>query len=205
MNPSRSLILLLAILLVSISAQAQGRRERLPPPRDPQFYQPRNKLEDFDGRFETLLVRGRHVVGIVRAQNGVARVEATEIRDATSGETASGAVITIIATGTPQPTGGGPLEDIRSFIDYDEIDALLKAVDAAAKASESITRLSHFEVRYRTKADFEVMVFKQLENNVVAAAVEGGFFDRSRLYLSIDELVRLRWMIAQAKERLDQK
>jgi len=78
-------------------------------------------------------------------------------------------------------------------------------MDTAAKASESITRLSHFEVRYRTKGDFEIMVFKQLENNVIAAAIEGGFFDRSRLYLSIDDLVKLRWMIVQAKERLDQK
>ncbi len=204
MNPGRSLILLLLTLFVFTSAEAQGRRERLPLPRDPQFYQPRNKLEDFDGRFETLLVRGRHVVGTVRGQGGLARVEATEIRDSTTGETASGAVVTIIVGGAP-PANSGPLEDIRSLIDYDEIDALLKAMDGAAKASETITRLSHFEVRYRTKSDFEVMVFKQLENNVVAAAVEVGFFERSRLYLSIDELVRLRWMIAQAKERLDQK
>jgi len=125
-------------------------------------------------------------------------VEATEIRDSVTSATASGAVIAIKAD-------GGPAGEVRSLIDYDEIDALLRAMDSAAKASESITRLSHFEVRYRTKGDFEIMVFKQLENNVVAAAIEGGFFERSRLYLSIDDLVKVRWMIAQAKERLDQK
>ena len=198
MNLSRSLMLLLLILFVSVSAQAQRRWQRLPAPRDPQFYEPRNKLEDFEGRVETLLIKGRHVVGAIRTQNGYARVEASEIRDSANGQTASGAVITIVAD-------GGPAGDIRSFIDYDEIDALVKALDTASKASESITRLSHFEVRYRTKGDFEIMVFKQLENNVVAAAIEGGFFDRSRLYLSIDDLVKLRWMIVQAKERLDQK
>jgi len=198
MNLSRSLMLLLLILFVSVSAQAQRRWQRLPAPRDPQFYEPRNQLEDFEGRVETLLIKGRHVVGTIRTQNGYARVEASEIRDSANGQTASGAVITIVAD-------GGPAGDIRSFIDYDEIDALVKALDTASRASESITRLSHFEVRYRTKGDFEIMVFKQLENNVVAAAIEGGFFDRSRLYLSIDDLVRLRWMIVQAKERLDQK
>src|SRR5215470_9821241 len=103
MNPNRSFIPLLAMLLVCISAQAQGRRERLPLPRDPQFYQPRNKLEDFDGRIETLLVRGRHVIGTVRAQNGFARVEATEIRDSGTGDTASGAVITLLANNPAQP------------------------------------------------------------------------------------------------------
>ena len=198
MNRSRSLFLLLLVLFVPISAQAQRRWQRLPAPRDPQFYEPRNKLEDFEGRVETVLIKGRHWVGNIRAQNGFARVEASEVRDSVSGATASGAVVTIVAD-------GGPAGDIRAFIDYDEIAALVKAMDTAAKASESITRLSHFEVRYRTKGDFEIMVFKQLENNVIAAAIEGGFFDRSRLYLSIDDLVKLRWMIVQAKERLDQK
>ena len=198
MNLSRSLMLLLFIVFASVSVPAQRRWERLPAPRDPQFYEPRNKLEDFEGRVETLLIKGRHVVGTVRGQSGFARVEASEVRDSATSATASGAVVTIKADGEPA-------SDIRSFIDYDEIDALLRAMDTAAKASESITRLSHFEVRYRTKGDFEIMVFKQLENNVIAAAIEGGFFERSRLYLSIDDLVKLRWMIAQAKDRLDQK
>ena len=203
MNPSRSLMLFLLMLAVSLSAQAQGRRERLPLPRGPQFYEPRNKLEDFDGRFETLLVTGRHVIGAVRGQSGFARVEAMEIRDSNTGETASGAAIMLVTNGT-QVSGAAAVE-FRSLIDYDEIDALLKAMDAGAKASESITRLSHFEVRYRTKGDFEIMVFKQMENNTIAAAIEAGFLDRERLYLSIDDLIKVRWMIAQAKERLDQR
>jgi hypothetical protein len=198
MKLRHSLLLAIWLIFVLLSAvEGQRRRERLPAPRDPQFYEPRNKLEDFEGRVQTLLIRGRHWIGTIRAQNGSARVEATEIRDSTSAEAASGVVITAMAD-------GGPPGEIRSLIDYDEIDPLIKAMDAAAKAGDNITRLSHFEVRYRTKGDFEIMVFKQLENNVVAAAIEGGFFDRSRLYLSIDDLVKLRWMIAQAKEQLDQ-
>jgi len=199
MTAPRLILCATAVMVAAtFSVQAQRRGQRLPAPRDAQFYEARNKLEDFDSRVETLLIRGRHWVGNIRGQNGFARVEATEIRDATTGTTAAGAVVTIVAD-------GGPAGEIRSFIDYDEIDALVKAMDTAAKASETITRLSHFEVRYRTKADFEIMVFKQLENNLVAAAIEGGFFDRSRLYLSLDDLVKLRWMIVQAKERLDQK
>jgi hypothetical protein len=198
MNSTRSLIFSLLIVVLSAGAiDAQRRWERLPAPRDPQFYVPRNKLEDFEGRAETLLIKGRHWVGTVRAQNGSARVEATDIRDTTAAVNASGVVITVIAD-------GGPPGEIRSLIDYDEIDPLLKAIDVATKASDSITKLSHFEVRYRTKADFEIMVFKQMENNAIAAAIEGGFFDRSRLYLTIDDLVKLRWMISQARDQLDQ-
>ncbi len=198
MNWSRMFPLLIVTMLVSVSAvEAQRRWERLPPPRDPQFYVPRNKLEDFDGRMETVLIKGRTWVGSLRAQNGSARVEAIEIRDSSNNAQATGVTITINAE-------GGPAGEIRSLIDYDEIDALVKAMDTAAKAGEGITKLTHFEVHYRTKGDFEVMVFKQLSNNAIAAAVEGGFFDRSRLLMTLDDFIKLRWMIVQAKEKLDE-
>ena len=69
MNPGRSLIFSILIIVVSCcSINAQRRFERLPAPRDPQFYEPRNKLEDFEGRAETLLIKGRHWVGTVRGR-----------------------------------------------------------------------------------------------------------------------------------------
>ena len=198
MNPSRSLLLATIIIAAScVSVSAQRRWERLPPPRDPQFYVPRNKLEDFDGRMETILIKGRTWAGTIRGQNGSARVEAVEIRDSSNAAQATGVVVTINAD-------GGPPGEIRSLIDYEEIDALVKAMDTASKAGEAITKLTHFEVHYRTRGDFEVMVFKQLSNNAIAAAIEGGFFDRSRLLLTLDDLTKLRWMIVQAKEKLDE-
>ena len=197
MSPSRSLLLSALVIAVSFgSVCAQRRWERVPPPRDPQFYEPRNRLEEFESRMETILIKGRTYVATLRAQNGTARVEATEIRDTRNGERVNGVVITIVAD-------GGPPGDIRSLIDYDEIEPLLKAFDTAAKASESITKLTHFEVRYRTKGDFEIMVYKQLSGGV-ATAVEGGFFERSRLFLTLDDFIKLRWRIAEARDRLDE-
>ncbi len=196
MSPTRSLLLSALIIAASFgSVCAQRRWERVPPPRDPQFYEPRNKLEEFESRMETILIKGRTYVATLRAQNGIARVEATEIRDSNNSTRVAGVVITIVAD-------GGPAGEIRSLIDYDEIDRLIKAFDTAAKSDESITKLTHFETRYRTKGDFEILVFKQIAGGV-AAAVEGGFFDRSRLLMTLDDFTKLRWMIAQAKERLD--
>jgi hypothetical protein len=178
------------------SVCAQRRWERVPPPRDPQFYVPRNKLEEFEGRMATILIKGRTYVATLRAQNGFARVEATEIRDSANSNRVTGVVITIVAD-------GGPPGEIRSLIDYEEIDPLIRAFDTVAKSDDSITKLTHFEARYRTAGDFEIMVFKQIAGGV-AASVEGGFFDRSRLLMTLDDFVKLRWMIVQAKERLDE-
>jgi hypothetical protein len=196
MNPSRSFLFTSLIVAASFgSVCAQRRWERVPPPRDPQFYVTRNQLEEFESRMETILFKGRAYVATLRAQNGTARVEATEIRDASNSTRAAGIVITIIAD-------NGPPGEIRSLIDYDEIDALLKAFDTTAKTDDSVTKLTNFEARYRTKADFEILVFKQVSGGV-AASVESGFFDRSRLLMTLDDFVKLRWMIAQAKEKLD--
>ncbi len=197
MSSTRSLLLSTIVIVACFgSVCAQRRWERVPPPRDPQFYEPRNKLEEFEGRIGTILIKGRTYVATLRAQNGTARVEATEIRDSNNSTRVAGVVITIVAD-------GGPPGEIRSLIDYDEIDPLVKAFDAIAKSDDSITKLTHFEARYRTKGDFEILVFKQVSGGV-AAAVEGGFFDRSRLLMTLDDFTRLRWMIAQAKDRLDE-
>jgi len=98
-----------------------------------------------------------------------------------------------------KPVLGEPYADqLRSLI-----DPLVKAFDFAARADDKVTRLVNFEVRYRTKGDFEIVVFKQTTGGL-AAAIEAGFIDRTRLLLTLDELTKLRWMIAQAKEKLDE-
>ena len=200
MSSSRSLFLGAMLLLAACGPiSAQRRFERLPLPRDPQFYEPRNKLEDIDGRMETLLIKGRHTIGTLRAQNGSARVDAYEVRDTRSSDRALGVLITFVPADANSRN-----DEIRSMIDYEEIDSLIKVIDTMVKADDNVTKLSHFEERYRTRGDFEVMVFKQQTGTSVAAAVEGGFFDRLRLFLIMDDLIRLRYMIVQAKERLDE-
>src|SRR3954447_5921975 len=96
MSLSRSLLLATVVVASAVSVCAQRRWERLPPPRDPQFYEPRNKLEDIDGRMGTLLIKGRHWVGTLRAQNGTARVEAFEVRDTRTADRATGVLLTFL-------------------------------------------------------------------------------------------------------------
>jgi hypothetical protein len=183
------------VIVCALPVFAQERWQRLPPSRDAQFYAPRNKLEEFESRTSTLLIKGRTWVATLRGNAGSARVEATDIRDAGTGARAAGVTITVLAT--------SPAGEARCLIDYDEIDSLVRAFDAMEKADDSVTKLSHFEAHYRTRGDFEIIVFKQTTGGV-AAAIEGGFFDRSRVLLTLEEFARLRWMVVQAKERLDE-
>jgi len=194
MKRTHSLVFSILIVAASFGSVCAQRRERPPLTRDPQFYQPRNKLEEVETWQETILIRGRTYVGTVRGTEGTARVEATEVRDNNTNR-ATGVVITF----NPSEVGRA---EVRAMIDYDEIDHLIKAFDTLAKADESVTKLTHFELRYRTKGDFEIMVYKKISGGV-EAAVEGGFFERTRLFMTLDDFTRLRWFIAQAKDRLD--
>lgn len=198
MSANRFLFAVVGVLAVFSSVPAQ-RRDRLPPPRDPQFYTPRNKLEEFESRVDTILFKGQTWTGLLRAVNGTARVEAIEIRDTGDASRAAGVVITINSN---EPPGSPP--ELRILIDYEEIDPLVAAFDRIAKADDSITKLAHFEARYRTRGDFEIMSFKEVAGGAIAAAVEGGFYERKRLFMNLDDLIKLRWMIAQAKEKLDE-
>lgn len=197
MSPTQ--VLVFVVVLLTAAPLAAQRRDRLPPPRDPQFYAPRNKLEEFETRVDTILFKGQTWTGLLRALNGTARVEAIEIRDNRDSTRANGVVITMVSL---EPAGTPP--DLRVLIDYEEIDPLLAAFDRIAKADESVTKLAHFEAHYRTHGDFEIMTFKEIAGGVISAAVEGGFYDRKRLLMNVDDLIKLRWMIAQAKERLDE-
>ena len=190
------LLTIAAVLLVcgSTCVVAQERWRRLPPPRDVNFYAPRNKLEEFESRQSAVLIKGRTWVATLRAQNGSARVEATELREAGNSARATGVTITI---NSPEPG------DVRCMVDYEEIDELVRAFDALAKADDSTTKLTHFELHYRTRGDFEIIVFKQISGGI-AAAIEGGYFERTRVLLTLDDFTKLRWMIVQAKEKLDE-
>jgi|SRR5882672_5668509 len=200
MSPARTLLLLL-IIAASFGLVCAQRRDRVPPPRDSQAYEPRTKLEEFESRMGTILVKGRTYVATLRPTGGggSVRVEALEVRDTGNSTRTTGVVVTI----APTAANGSAQGEVRSLIDYEDIDALIKAFDTAAKADESLTKLTHFEVRYRALGDFEIVVYKQVSGGVTTL-VEGGLYTRTRLSLTLDEFIKLRWFISQAKDRLDE-
>ncbi len=96
-----------------------------------------------------------------------------------------------------------PAQESKSYVDYEEIDAVIKAWDRVARTDDTITKLNNFQSSYRTKGNLEIAVFRQTSGGAIAAAVSGGC-DQVRVFLSLDEFIKLRWMIVQAKARLDE-
>jgi hypothetical protein len=195
--------LTILILLASMNGSASAQRPRYQPPlRQPcDFMEPLTKLEEFDARWETVIIRGStHIMSVI-GRNGSARVDAIELRDEGNGTRAMGVIVELRDTTRQDATH--PAEESRSYIDYEDIDVVIKAWDRVARTDDTITKLNNFQSRYRTKGGMEIAVFRQTPGGAVAASVSGSC-DRVQIFLSLDELIKLRWMVVQAKARLDE-
>ena len=97
-----------------------------------------------------------------------------------------------------------PPRENRSYIDYEEIDSLLKPMESVARVNESVTKLASFEARYRTVGDLEVVVFRQGRASGTAASISSGICDKVTALMTLDELETLRAHIIEAKTRFDE-
>ena len=186
----------LFLLLVSSPALAQRSGPEFRRPLTCEPLEPRTKLEAIDARYERILIKGFSQIANLDARGGDIRVDVVELKDPVAPARATGIVVAIRETTESR-------RENRSFIDYEEIDAFIRALDAVAKVNETATQLTGFEARYRTRGDLEVNVFRQSRSGT-ASSVASGICDRVTVFLTLDELNKFRGIILEAKTRLDE-
>lgn len=154
---------------------------------------PKTKLESFQKQTGTVVIKGYLVIGGI-AGLGYVTVECMEFTDATTKKRQLGIVIEVKESGRSENSD-------RSFIDYDEVEPLLKGIDYIAKVKADATRLGNFGAIYKTEGEFSVITFSS--SGKVEAAVKSGYIRTATAYLLLQQLGELRNMIAQAKQKLD--
>ena len=193
------MLILVFIGLVSLNtvlAQRPGPEFRRPLRCEP--LEPRTKLEAIESSYEKVLIKGFTQVATMRVRGADVRIDALELREGASPARAMGIVIAM-----RENFGERPSEN-RSFLDYEEIDRLLRALEFSSKVNETVTKLAGFEARYRTLGDLEVVVFRQGRASGTAASITTGVCDRVTAHLTLDELELLRAHVVEAKTRLDE-
>lgn len=156
--------------------------------------EPRTKLESFEFRHNMVIIKGFTRITTVEL-SGV-RVDAVEMRELGNTSRAKGIVITL------RSAGERPDEN-RAFIDYEEIEPLLNAIDTISRVDETTTKLASFEARYKTLGDLEIGVFRQTRSGN-AVVMTTGICDHATVTLSLDEFAKVKAMIQEAKARLDE-
>jgi hypothetical protein len=164
-------------------------------------FEPRTKLEAIDERHGSVIIKAFTQITTIEV-NGV-RIYAIEMRELGNVARAKGIVVVLREGESVRQEGGGRPRENRAFVDYEEIDALLNAIDAIARVDETMTRLPGFEARYKTLGDLEIGVFRQTRRGN-AAMMTTGICDRTSQLLTLDELAKVKAMIQEAKARLDE-
>lgn len=157
--------------------------------------EPRTRLETLDLRHAAVIVKG--FTRITTAEVRDVRIDAVEMRDMGSATGRVKGIVVVLREGTDQIT------DNRAFVDYDEIDPLLNAIDTIARVDETATRLVGFEAKYKTLGDLEIGVFRQTRSGT-AVIMSTGICDRATQTLTLDDLAKVKAQIQEAKTRLDE-
>jgi len=197
MYPTRASVFLLLGLVLSagsVFAQRPGPEFRRPLACEP--LEPRTKLEAIEGQYERIVIKGFTHISAFNARGGDVRVDAVELKETSSATRALGIVVVV------RETAERPREN-RSFVDYEEIESLIKAIESIARMNETATKLVGFEARYRTRGDLELNVFRQSRSGT-AASLTTGICEKTTVLLTLDELERLKGIILEAKTRLDE-
>lgn len=96
--------------------------------------------------------------------------------------------------------GAGGLE--RSFVDADELAALLRGCDALLMVNQNPTPFKTFEARYATKGSLEVTASIDGNNEVRFSVKVGRFHTAESGWLSASQMLELRNMFATADQKI---
>jgi hypothetical protein len=157
-------------------------------------FEPRTRLEAFEDKHSAVIFKGFSRITTIEMR-GV-RIDAVEMREMGNVSRAKGIAI-VLRDGGERPKDG------RAFIDYEEIDPLLNAIDVVSRVDETSTKLAGFEAKYRTLGDLEIGVFRQTRTGT-AVILRTGICDQATETLTLDDLAKVRAMIQEAKTRLDE-
>jgi hypothetical protein len=160
------------------------------------FSEPLTNLEELDTKTGDIIIKNYTVVGTVSGFGGTATVTGYEFVDTQSGRKEYGIGVELEES---ERSERAVLE--RLYVDYDEMDSLIKSIDYIIRIEKSTT-MENFEAQYRTRSDLTVTTFNR-STGTLRAALSSGFVGRIRIGMTLGNLADFRKLIIDAKTVLD--
>lgn len=149
------------------------------------------KFSDLPGQ---VIFRASSRVGTLRGK-GVVTITALHLwDDASPKQGTNGLSISV----RDAETGG---HEKTSFVDYDEIDSLLKAIDSISGVDRNVSSMNSFEGGYRTRGDLVVATFST--GSGIYLAISSGYCSPVTARFETTELNELKTFLQNAKSALD--
>jgi hypothetical protein len=155
---------------------------------------PQSHLETFEATTGVVMIRSTDELGFVAGKTGSVSVRCREAREVGGGRRAYGALVTVTASDNVEDT---------TVVDYDELDAVIRAMDYTGKVDWSVTPLSHFEAAYITRSGLKVATYSSRRSGTVEAFALSNRQMRCRSNLTTAQFSQLRVLLEQTKARIE--
>ena len=158
----RILYFLAAISISAYGQDVSGAEQNL------QERNQKSKLEQFKAETGVVIIMGSSAVGSIKPQlgNDVVSVETREFINAATGSKEYGVFI--------QFNDYDNRSIGSSYIDFDEIESLIKGIEYITNVKEDVTKLKKFQAEYKTQSGFKVFSFGSTAKRESALEVRNG-------------------------------
>ena len=182
------------LLLFVLGGAAHAQRPRPTPTPDP-YDEYLTKMELLLEKTGTVVVKGSTTVGTINGLRGTATFTSWEMIDTQANRAVYG--ISILISDPNRPDAAEV-----AYVDYDELDALIKGLDYLIKLENSATKLQRFEAQYKTQGGLAIFRFNTPGGYGTAVSAEG--VRGPRLVLRPTGLVEFRDMVESARTIIDE-
>ena len=188
MKKIKYLFLATFLVFMPFSLHAKNLKDQVPTPK--------TKLEEFSARTGVVIIRGFEEIGSAYGLYSTSiKVDAKEFVNVSTLKKEYGITIEV------KKEEGRYDKENTSYIDYDEIESLIRGIDYIAKIDNSRTKFSNFQADYNTKGDFKISTFSSTSKIMVA--VSSGSIGSVTAYYNLSSLGEIKKLIEKAKNKID--
>jgi len=180
------IITILPLLITTSISHGQNAKDEIS--------EPKTKLEKFTAKTGVVIIRGFQKIGSARGlYNSSVNVESKEFTNVGNEKKEYGITIETVEADGKNHT---------SYIDYDEIESLIKGIDYITGVKPDVTNFQNFQADYKTRGDLGVSTFSS-EGEILASVTSGKYGSADAFY-EINELRKVRELIVKAKAKIDE-
>ena len=187
---------LVIALCFAISMSASAQRPVQVPFINDQSNKPLTDLEQFQDTYGATLLKGFTELPRVRGSSGSVQVTIVEFRNAANNSRVKGVAIDVSTT-------EHPTERARSFIEYSELEGLIRGITLISKVDKSNSSLNSLEAVYTTKGEFSISNFFNWQGESRIAVTAGRYEPKTALIEQAGQTTLLA-QLQQAKSTLDE-
>jgi hypothetical protein len=155
---------------------------------------PKSNLEIFEATSGVVLVRGTDEAGFVEGKSGGITLKIRETKDVATNHREFGVGVIV--------TQSAGWEDT-TVVDYDELDALIRALDYIGKVDLGISSMGHFEAGYTTRSGLKFASYSSRRTGTIEAYALSSRVVRSRAQITTVQIMEIRTLLEHAKAKIE--